>query len=78
MGYGLWVMGYGVWVKSYELWIMDYELSGEFWGVFFMEKARAYIFICLTMAVRPLERVGERCSRRPMASMKARSASRIS
>ena len=33
-------------------------------------KARAYIFICLSMARRPLLRVGERCSRRPMRSMK--------
>lgn len=32
--------------------------------------ARAYIRICLTMATRPFERVGERCSVSPMRSMK--------
>lgn len=33
-------------------------------------KAMAYILICFTMASRPLLRVGDRCSPRPMSSMK--------
>ena len=32
--------------------------------------ASANIFICLTMASNPLERVGDRCSRSPILSMK--------
>ena len=37
---------------------------------YFPPKARAYMRICFTMASRPLERVGERCSRSPMRSIK--------
>lgn len=37
---------------------------------FFALKANAYIRICFTMASKPLLRVGDRCSRRPMASIK--------
>ena len=33
-------------------------------------KASAYIFICLSIASSPLLRVGERCARRPIRSMK--------
>ena len=32
--------------------------------------ARAYILICLIMASNPLERVGERCSVKPISRMK--------
>ena len=45
---------------------------------YYEANASAYIFICRTILARPFERVGDRFSRKPIASIKCRSASAIS